>query len=56
MSNTEDYIETEEEREEGHVDAREKTLNAKTKTRVWDAIPELMSQDNQSLINFNLNI
>ena len=36
MTNKNDYVESEKEREEGHVDTATKILNAKTKTPIGD--------------------
>ena len=38
MTETNTYIGTDEEREEGHINTRERNFNARTKTRISDAI------------------
>ena len=38
MTGTNNSIETDNEREDGYVDTREKTLNVKIRTPIWDVI------------------
>ena len=56
MNTIQDYVESDQEREEGHVDTREHNFECEDKIPIWDVIWELTFRDKSRSVQYRSNL